>query len=335
MSETLYFLNPLSLFNWTTMFAGKPWESQSGDCSSSATAGAGDNNFPKNPPSSPSPPPPPPPKFPLPPPPPPPLLRNDDGRFEIPKRKKDAAEETEATARDFARFLRRRSFGGASVSRLLLHFMDGTRGDGEEIRGRPEEGRDKSFRRVQIEVELEVPGISWPLTEKAAMAWKRRAKIRFQREDAEVSAKAMFGFCASFFTRHFPFGIYRQTSWRFSCMEIARMFTKMIQSRWETRLCMCDRRISLVCLELGTIKVKLVFVKGHNKGKLEFDWYGFLSFSGYLMLYISYNCITVFVMCLIRTSFYNVYISYYYFYNKLLLLLAFSYLKKIKAHTLY
>lgn len=39
--------------------------------------------------------------------------------------------------------------------------------------------------------------------------------LRFEREDAEASAKACtvcLGFCASFFTRHFPFGIYRQTS---------------------------------------------------------------------------------------------------------------------------
>lgn len=133
------------------MFPGKPCESQSGDCSSSATAGAGENSFPQNPPSSPSPPPPPPPnppKFPSPPPPPPPL--SNDGRFEIRNRKKEAAEETEATARGLARDLRRKSFGEGSVSRLgklLLHFMDGTRGDGEEIRGRREEEGARNFLR--------------------------------------------------------------------------------------------------------------------------------------------------------------------------------------------
>ena len=243
MSETLYFLNPLSLFNWTTMFAGKPWESQSGDCSSSATAGAGDNNFPQNPPSSPSPPPPPLPKFPLPPP--PPLLRNDDGRFEIRKRKKDAAEEAEATARDFARFLRRRSFGGASVSRLLLHFMDGTRGDGEEIRGRQEEGRDKSFRRVQIEVELVVPGISWPLTEKAAMAWKERARIRFQREDAEVSAKACtvcLDFVSKFLSTSFCFWYLQTNNVTFfldgNSMHVHRQDAKLRRDKF-VAMCMC------------------------------------------------------------------------------------------------
>ncbi|KAL1361785.1 hypothetical protein AAHE18_03G030300 [Arachis hypogaea] len=68
MSEILYFLKPLSLFSCTTMLAGRPWESHSGDGDSSAAmAGDRQKSLDQKDPSSPNQPPPPPP-------PPPPVL---------------------------------------------------------------------------------------------------------------------------------------------------------------------------------------------------------------------------------------------------------------------
>lgn len=94
ISEILYFLNPLSLFGRTVMFAGSSCESQSCDFGSSANAVDGerilDQKSPPSPPLLNQPPPPPPEEDPPPPPPPPEKLKS--GRESVRKRA-EAAEE--------------------------------------------------------------------------------------------------------------------------------------------------------------------------------------------------------------------------------------------------